>query len=61
VQAILPSIIRTARRQRREPAEMMVGPLRERDHVDLGLARGTHGRARMVQFPCGQARASPAA
>jgi hypothetical protein len=60
-QATLPSVIRTARRQRREPVGLMVRLLRERDHVDLGLARGPQGRARLVPFPCAQARASPAA
>ena len=53
-QAILPSVLRTARRQGREPVGMLVRLMRSPVPIDLGLARGRPGRARIIPLPRGQ-------
>jgi transposase len=53
-QGILTSVIRTARQQGREPVSLMVKLQRSPHPLDLGLARGRKGRARLVPLPRGQ-------
>jgi hypothetical protein len=53
-QGILTSVFRTARQQGREPVALSVKLLRSPRPVDLGLARGPLGRARLVPLPRGQ-------
>ena len=53
-QGILTSVIRTARQQGREPVSLMVKLQRSPRPLDLGLARGRTGRARLAPLPRGQ-------
>jgi transposase len=53
-QGILTSVIRTAREQGRDPVALSVKLFRSPRPVDLGLARGRSGRARLVPLPRGQ-------
>lgn len=53
-QGILTSMMRTAREQGRDPVALSVKLFRSPRPVDLGLARGRAGRARLVPLPRGQ-------
>jgi transposase len=53
-QGILTSFFRTARQQGREPVSLMVRLQRSPRPMDLGLARGRKGRARLLPLPRGQ-------
>ena len=53
-QGMLTSVFRTARQQGREPVSLMVKLQRSPRRLDLGLARGRKGRARLVPLPRGQ-------
>lgn len=56
-QGILTSTFRTARQQGRDPVALCVKLLRSPRPLDLGLARGRNGRARLLPLPRGQPEA----
>jgi transposase len=53
-QGILTSFLRTARQQGRDPVALGVRLMRSPRPLDLGLARGRKGRARLLPLPRGQ-------
>ncbi len=53
-QGVLTSVCRTARQQDREPVSLLVKLLRSPRPLDLGLARGSAGRPRLLPLPRGQ-------
>ena len=53
-QGVITSVFRTARQQRRDPVALVVRLMRSPRPIDLGLARGRTGRARLAPLPRGQ-------